>query len=178
MKTWLLTDVLDHVCVCASASRDNTSRQSERIGGEREGCWGGLGMRMWEDWASAVSSLHSHMVQCPSGTMLNDKEPTLYIAIGRHTFTDTSVWLHPFSDMPNTTAYIYTSMHTQKHAQSTFTGRHTHPLHFASVTLFIIQSFFLGMWCAHREAACTLQTRYTLIMHAQTTGIAFWCACV
>lgn len=106
---------------------------------------------MREDWASAVSSVHSHMVQCPGSTMLNDKEPSLSIIIDRHTFTDTSVCLcmcthrcvhthkhthtdlHAFSDMQDTSTqpYIYTSMHTQKHAQSTFTGRHTHLLHFA-----------------------------------------------
>ena len=44
MKTWLPTDVLDHVCVCASASQDNKSCQSDRIGGEREGCQGGWGL--------------------------------------------------------------------------------------------------------------------------------------
>lgn len=48
MKTWLPTDVLDHVCVCASASRDNKSRQSKRIGRGERGMPGGLGLRMWE----------------------------------------------------------------------------------------------------------------------------------
>lgn len=146
MKTWLPTDVLDHVCVCASASRDNKSRQSERRGGEREGCWGG-----WtrEDWASAVSSVHSHMAQCPSGTMLNDKEPSplhhhrqthlyrhLCLSVDLHTYRCVHTHGDPRAHFQICTIqphqpYIYTSMHTQKHAQSTFTGRHTHLLHFA-----------------------------------------------
>lgn len=37
MKTWLPTDVLDHIRVCASVSWDK-SHQSARLGGEKEGC--------------------------------------------------------------------------------------------------------------------------------------------
>lgn len=44
MKTWLPTDVLDHICVCASASRDKI--REDRWG--EGGMLGGLGMRMWE----------------------------------------------------------------------------------------------------------------------------------
>lgn len=48
------------------------------IGGEREGCLGvgaeHVGGWTGKDWASAVSSMHSHMAQCPSSTMLNDKD--------------------------------------------------------------------------------------------------------
>lgn len=78
MKTWLPTDVLDNVCVCASASWDNKSCQSHRDRREREGCLGvgaeHVGGWTRKDWASAVSFMHSHMAQCPSSTMLNDKD--------------------------------------------------------------------------------------------------------
>lgn len=65
---------------CACASRDKKRPQSDRIGRQWEGCWGGsvvedVGGWTRDDWASAVSSVHLHMAQCPTRTVLNDKSP-------------------------------------------------------------------------------------------------------
>lgn len=153
---------------------------------------------MREDWASAVSSVHSHMVQCPGSTMLNDKEPSLSIIIDRHTFTDTSVCLcmcthrcvhtqthtHRPARFFRYAGYIHTTIHIHKYAHTKTCTKHIHRQAYSSPAFCIGDTFHYSkllsgdVVCTLRGDMHSLQTRYTLIMHAQTTRIAFWCPCV
>lgn len=119
--------------------------QKGEAGGGGKGGWswrvgvGGVDVGGWtrDDWASAVSSVHLHMAQCPTSTMLNDKSPA-----SPSSQTDTPsqtppslclhIYTHTHTQRTTTPWRTYTSVHTQpKHAQSTLAGRHAHLLHFA-----------------------------------------------
>lgn len=125
-----------HLCLCLSfmgQHKLSIKQDSQTVGGtlgdvEDVGGW------TRDDWASAVSSVHLHMAQCPGSAVLNDKSPAspssqtdTPLQTPLHTQTVRTFWGHNHID----THYIYTGKHAQNQAQSTFTGRHTHLLHFA-----------------------------------------------
>lgn len=199
MKTQLPTDVLDHVCVCASASRDNKGCLSKaRAGTEDVGGW------TREDWASAVRAVLSHMAQRPRSTMLNDKEPSLsplhhgrthlythlclqiYSHAHVHTHTQTKTPPPTHTHTKNFCMHLQICM-TQPHQPYRHTKtctRHIHRQAYSSPAFCIGDTFHYSKLLSGDVVRTSwgdmhsLQTRYSLIMHAQTTGIAFWCVCV
>lgn len=131
------TDVPGYICICASVSWNNMSCQSDGTVRQWEGHRGRVGLKMWEGGrgmtASAVSSKHLHMAQCPSSTVLNDKSPAspssqtetpLQTPLHTHTQTQTPVHTQPCRH----TLYIRGQARTKP---CTKAGRHTHLLHFA-----------------------------------------------
>lgn len=80
--------------------------------------------------------------------------------------------------------YNHTTLHTHKYAHTKTCTKHIHRQAYSSPAFCIGDTFHYSkllsgdVVCTSRGDMHSLQTRYTLIMHAQTTGIAFWCACV
>lgn len=132
-----------YVCFAGQQELSVRKERQAAVGG-----WGGWSWRVWgvdvggwtrDDWASAVSSVHLHMAQCPTSTMLNDKSPASPSSqtdtpsqtppsLCLHIYTHT----HTHAQRATTPRRMYASVHTQpKHAQSTLAGRHAHLLHFA-----------------------------------------------
>lgn len=168
-------------CLCLCFMGQEPSVSKARRG--EEGMLGGLGMRMWEGgqgktgsqlsalctdiWLSVLVALCEKTKGPPSPSSQRDTpfEKPLTVCRSSHmymrAYTHTGQCAHFQICMIQPQSYTYIQVCRQKHTQSTFTSRHTHLLHFAQVTLFIIQSIFLGMWCAHREATCTFSKQGT-----------------
>lgn len=120
--------------LCFMGQHELSVRQdSQTVGGTWGGGWRcGSVDEGW--WASAVSSLHLHMAQCPGSAVLNDNSPA---SPSSQTDTPLQTFLHTTcahilrAQPGQHTLYIHTYKHAQNQAQSTFTGRDTHLLHFA-----------------------------------------------
>lgn len=65
------------LCLCFTGQQELSVRQDRQAVGGMLGGFGVMDVGGWtrDDWASAVSSVHLHMAQCPTSTMLNDKSP-------------------------------------------------------------------------------------------------------
>lgn len=80
--------------------------------------------------------------------------------------------------------YIHTTIHIHKYAHTKTCTKHIHRQAYSSPAFCIGDTFHYSkllsgdVVCTLRGDMHSLQTRYTLIMHAQTTRIAFWCPCV
>lgn len=182
MKTRLTTDTLGHVCASrVFASRGDNNCQSASGGREEEGGMPGgrcSGCGRGEDRASAVRSVHSHMARRPCSTMLDDKEASVSAVGDTHSPLQTplSAELHTqrpvHADLRDTAAlYAY--------AQAFTRTKHIHRQPHSSSAFCIGDTFHYSkllpgdVVCTSRGDMHSLQTRYILIMHAQTRGMAF-----
>ena len=122
------------------------------------------------------------------------KMPSLSIIIGTHTFTDTSVCLsvcrcthidvctHTCTHILTYAQLHHTTIYRHKYAHPKTSTKHSHRQTYSSPAFCIGDTFHYSkllsgdVVCTSRGDMHSLQTRYTLIMHAQTTAIAFWCA--
>lgn len=139
--------------------------------------------------ASAVSSVYSHMVQCPRSAAVNERAVLWNFQRNTHLLKSFS-WQkcahtnqHTLSDMYHTIKQlnVYTHTHTQLWNLKSYT-KHIHGQACSSPAFCIGDTFHYSKhlsWdvvCTLRGDMHFLQTRYTLIMHAETTGNAIQCA--
>lgn len=135
---------------------------------ELEGAGVDVGGWTRDDWASAVSSVHLHMAQCPTSTMLNDKSPA-----SPSSQTDTpsqtppslclNIYTHTHTVRNHTTAYVHKCAHKTKTCT-----KHTRRQACSSPAFCIGDTFHYSKLlsgdgvCTSRGDMHSLQTRYTL----------------